>query len=73
MEKQTQNRQVLAWLKSGQSLTSFQAFSYWGIQRLSARIQDLEKLGHVIDAPLEFEGSRHWCIYRLHVNKNDSK
>ena len=65
MTTQSQNKQVLNWLKSGQSLTSFQAFSYWGIQRLSARIQDLEKLGHVIDAPLDFEGSRHWSVYTI--------
>lgn len=68
--KETQNKQVLNWLKSGQTLTQFTAASYFGIYRLGARIYDLKKQGYQIESKLEFEGSKHWAIYSI---KKDSK
>ena len=63
--KESQNKQVLAWLKSGQTLTQFQAASYFGIYRLGARIHDLKRLGHPIKSELQFNGSAHWSVYSL--------
>ncbi|MFA5715179.1 MAG: helix-turn-helix domain-containing protein [Candidatus Paceibacterota bacterium] len=60
---ESQNKQVLTWLKSGQSLTNFQAASYFSIYRLSARIYDLRKRGNNIKSELEFDGSKHWSRY----------
>lgn len=62
---ESQNKQVLAWLQSGQSITQFQAASYFGIYRLGARIHDLKRQGHPIKSVLEFDGSRHWSRYSL--------
>ena len=62
---ESQNRQVLNWLQSGQSLTQFDAANYFGIYRLSARIFDLRKNGHKITSELIVKGSRHWSKYTL--------
>ena len=67
--KDSQNKQVLKWLKNGQSLTAFQAASYFGIYRLSARIWDLHKKGHPIKSELHFDGSKHWSSYTLNKSK----
>ena len=65
MTTQSQNRQVLNWLKSGNGLTAKNAADYFGIYRLSARIFDLRRQGVKIDSKLEFDGSAHWSVYRL--------
>lgn len=65
MKKQAQNKTVLNWLKSGQTLTSAQAANYFGIYRLSARIYDLRKQGHKINSELKFHRSEHWSIYSI--------
>lgn len=63
--KDTQNKQVLNWLKSGSTLTGKQAADYWGIYRLSARIHDLKRQGIKIHSKLEFDGSSHWSVYYI--------
>ena len=65
MKTDSQNRQVLAWLKSGQTLTASQAANYFGIYRLSARIYDLKRQGHAIKSELQFDGSCHWSVYSI--------
>jgi hypothetical protein len=65
--KDSQNKQVLDWLKSGQTLTQFQAASYFGIYRLGARIYDLHKQGHAIKSELQFDGSKHCSLYSLEI------
>lgn len=44
----TQNKTVLKHLRSGKKISTFQAFSKYGITRLAARIFDLKELGHNI-------------------------
>ena len=61
----SQNKQVLNWFKSGQSLTAKQAADYWGIYRLSARIYDLKEQGHPIKSELQYNGSKHWSKYSI--------
>ncbi len=39
--KQSQNAQILKWLKSGKTLTALQALEKFGCWRLAARIDDL--------------------------------
>lgn len=39
---------VIDWLKSGKSLTNFQAFKLFGVTRLGAIIYDLRKMGYKI-------------------------
>ena len=67
--KDTQNRTVLNWLKSGQTLTAAQSANYFGIYRLSARIFDLKKQGHNIKSELKFDGSCHWSVYTIETTK----
>lgn len=65
MKIETQNKKVLKWLQSGQTLTAAQAANYFGIYRLSARIYDLKKRGYAIKSELQFNGSEHWAVYSL--------
>jgi hypothetical protein len=70
IKSESQNKQVLKWLQDGQTITQFQAASYFSIYRLSARIYDLRKQGHNIQGKLQFEGSKHWSKYSLLISKN---
>lgn len=45
----SQNSELLAWLKSGKEISTYQAFTDLGITRLSARISDLKHMGCEID------------------------
>jgi hypothetical protein len=62
---ESQNKTVLNWLQSGQTLTQFQAANYFGIYRLGARIYDLHRRGYPVKSTLQFEGSKHWSVYSL--------
>ena len=42
--------QILAHLKSGRTITTFQAFSLFGITRLPDRFRDLRLMGHEIQS-----------------------
>lgn len=46
----TQNEQVLDYLKKHKGITSIEAINNFGITRLSARIADLRRDGHIIGA-----------------------
>jgi len=45
----TQNEEILAHLKTGQSITPIHALSEFGCFRLAARISDLRGEGHSIE------------------------
>jgi len=68
---QSQNSKILNWLRSGATLTQFDAAAYFGIYRLGARIYDLKKAGNIIKSELQFDGSRHWSKYSM--RKSHSK
>lgn len=55
MSKESQNRQVLEYLKEHQKegMTSLDAIRRFGITRLSGRIFDLREKGHVIGREME--------------------
>jgi len=50
--KHTQCEQILAWLKEGRAITQGGADDLFGCKRLSPRIGELEKRGHVIDVEM---------------------
>ena len=50
--KESQVKQILAWLQSGKELTSLDALRLFGRFRLSARIYDLTNEGHVIESEM---------------------
>ena len=41
-----QTKQVLGWLKAGNTITSMQARKLFGIERLAARIGEIRDAGH---------------------------
>ena len=43
-----QTKQVLGWLKAGNTLTSRQAQKLFGIDRLASRIGELRDAGHTV-------------------------
>lgn len=47
-QSQSQTSKVLAWLKSGKSITPLEALNEFNCMRLQARIYDIEQLGHKI-------------------------
>lgn len=49
----TQAQQILAWLKSGKTLTPTEALDLFGCFRLGARIWDLKGEGHEISATMK--------------------
>lgn len=48
-DTQSQNKEILAWLKAGNTITALQALRKFGCLRLSARIFNLKDQGHEID------------------------
>ena len=49
----TQADQILAWLKSGKTLTPTEALNEFGCFRLGARIYDLKAQGHEISTTMK--------------------
>ena len=61
----TQRNNILAYLKSGRSLTPLEALDLFGCLRLGARIWDLRAEGYDIEArTLEVKG-KHVAVYSL--------
>lgn len=60
METESQNKQILAHLKNGGTVTSLEAVSMFNCMRLASRIHDLITDGHPI--------KKEWV--RLHNKKN---
>jgi len=56
---QSQCKEILAWLKKGNSLTALEAFAQFNSMRLAARIYDLKEAGHnIISVPVKIRGKR---------------
>jgi len=47
---ESQNKQILAYLQRGKSITPLEALDRFGCMRLGARIWDLKQAGHRIDS-----------------------
>jgi hypothetical protein len=61
----TQNDQILRHLKRGREISPLQALDLFHTMRLAARISDLKRAGHRIEAKMVRLGKRHWASYRL--------
>lgn len=55
----TQKEEVLRHLREKGSLSSFEAFAYYGITRLSARVHELRKDGYTIRGTVQKVKSRN--------------
>lgn len=56
---QTQNERILRHLQDNGSITSFEAFTEYGVTRLSARIFELRDDGHQISGIFETAKNRY--------------
>ena len=69
---ESQNKRILAYLKSGRKLTPLEALYEFGTMRLSARIYDLRDQGEMIESktieitsPSVLAGKKHVAQYSL--------
>lgn len=68
MSATTQRAAILEWLQSGCALTALGALRKFGCNRLAARICELRKDGHVIDATtVRGEDGKRWSMYSMRV------
>jgi hypothetical protein len=63
--KRTQNDHVICYLATGKPLTPLMALRRWGVMRLGARVWELKKQGHPIDAEMVKRGGARVASYRL--------
>lgn len=59
MEKESQCKMIMAHLAKHKTITSIEAFEFYGITRLSARIYDLREQGHKIGMVWEESVNRY--------------
>ena len=63
MKTLTQKETVKKWLLSGKTITTFQAFSKFGITRLAARCFELREAGLKIKTKRVNKKDTHYDIY----------
>ena len=61
----SQGDEILAYLKTGASLTPLEALSRFGCLRLAARMKDMREAGYRIDTTIRRNGRKWWAEYRL--------
>lgn len=61
----SQNEQILAYLKTGHSLTPLEALRNFGCFRLGARIHNLKAQGYAIKTETVFAGGKRFARYSL--------
>ena len=47
------------------SITALEAFNNYGCMRLAARVNDLRKLGYIIETQTEKKRGKRWARYHL--------
>ncbi len=68
MKRETQIKQIKRHLLKGGMISSFEAFSLYGITRLSARIFDLKSAGLPVDYIWSGHGQRQYKSYHLELS-----
>lgn len=64
---ESQNKQILEYLKQGNSITPIEALNLFGSFRLGSRIFDLKEKGYKIDTELVKDGRKKYAKYTLEV------
>ena len=64
-DQDSQQRLILAYLKSGEKLTGLKALQLFGCFRLSARIYDLKQSGHVVESRMITERGKKCSEYYI--------
>ena len=65
MEKESQTKQIRAWLESGKSITPVEALKHFGCFRLSGRIYDLKERGMNITTTMVDDGDKRFAKYSM--------
>jgi hypothetical protein len=63
--RESQVKLILAWMKSGKSITQMQALNLFGCMRLGARIFDISALGYEVKREFEHKNKKKWMKYWL--------
>lgn len=68
--KMSQSKQILEYMRKHGSITSLEAIQHIGCTRLSGRIYDLRRQGHLISSDMEYVRTRTGdktvvAVYRL--------
>lgn len=67
----SQNKQILAYLKRGKSLTAIQALDKFECFRLAARINDLKHEGHNIKSIMVSKDGKRFAKYLLSTQEGE--
>lgn len=69
---ESQCNQILAWLKSGHSLTALDALNRFKCFRLASRISDLKRRGYNIVKKMvkNEENGKHYAQYTIDTNES---
>lgn len=65
MPKTSQNKQILAYLQGGRSITPLEALNLFGCFRLGARIAELKSKGYDITTEMVKHNGKRFASYRL--------
>ena len=65
MMAKSQEKRILAFLKSGRPLTPLQALKKFGCMRLGARVWNLKQDGEPIESELVKVGDKYVAEYRI--------
>lgn len=65
MNTKSQNKEILAWLRSGKSITPLEALEKFGSFRLGGRIHELRAAGYPIVTDTVTKNGKRFASYRL--------
>ena len=66
MKKDSQNKKIYQWMKSGRSINPIQALNLFGCFRLGARCYDIEQIYNVeIKREMQYHGDKKFMKYWL--------
>lgn len=65
MDRKSQNDEILAWLRSGKTITPLEALERFGCFRLGGRIYELRAAGHDIRTDTVKQNGKQFASYRL--------
>ena len=68
-KNQSQNKAILEYLESGQTITAIEALNKFGSFRLAARIKNLRDSCHVITTTYIIENGKRFAQYNLTKEK----
>lgn len=65
MDRKSQNEEILAWLKSGKTITPLEALEKFGCFRLGGRIYELKRQGVAIVTNMVTKNGKRFAQYSL--------